>query len=639
MQRSPKALVIGAAGNIGRPLVTYLRSIGYSVLEVDARPGWRPEYLMADITHPLDLLPAFDWAPDVVFLLAASVGRMTCEQAGSLAITTNLAGINNVLQLCKRTSSVCVFFSTSEVYGPGCEVMNDQTAVPQPNNRYGLSKWLGEQLVEYEVRTSKLRAVTLRPCMIYDEAEDVGDHRSAMIRFAANLARRKPIEVHRGSARGWLHVSDAVRAVEAAGHVPEYATINIGHPHIVPISVLAELIRVELGADSELIRSVTLPPQMTLVKHPTLERQRNLLGFEPLITLKEGVRRVCAVQSPHGSVRARRCATRRSADSPHRASTFVERVGASASLAHIALGGRVTVSGQVQATEPSRPGLTGGVLAPPLSAPATPADPHPDTGETPALHLVPAMCCACGDEPSEPVAVTEDFDLRTSPDTFLALQCQGCGSLFLSLVPGDDSAARIYPAGYRPIRVSRLIAPEPGAAVLSLGVTVPADGIGAPGSVGSYDFALLNLTLEHVPDPTGVLAAVHDALRPGARAVVVLHNIESPAFRFFRGRHWGGYDAPRQRRVLSVEGLRRLAAGAGLEVESLSTVAASDPWNRSMLRLCQDWQAPAWLADRFGDRAVASSALFAALDAVLRLLGRGALMVATLRRLERRPPP
>lgn len=297
MQRSPKALVIGAAGNIGRPLVTYLRSIGYSVLEVDARPGWRPEYLMADITHPLDLLPAFDWAPDVVFLLAASVGRMTCEQAGSLAITTNLAGINNVLQLCKRTSSVCVFFSTSEVYGPGCEILDDQNTLPQPNNRYGLSKWLGEQLVEYEVRTSKLRAVTLRPCMIYDEAEDVGDHRSAMIRFAANLARRKPIEVHRGSARGWLHVSDAVRAVEAAGHVPEYATINIGHPHIVPISVLAELIRVELGADSELIRSVTLPPQMTLVKHPTLERQRKLLGFEPLVTLKEGVRRVCAVQA------------------------------------------------------------------------------------------------------------------------------------------------------------------------------------------------------------------------------------------------------------------------------------------------------------------------------------------------------
>jgi nucleoside-diphosphate-sugar epimerase len=297
MQRAPRALVIGAAGNIGRPLVTYLRSMGYAVLEVDLRPGWRPDYLMADVTQPLDLLPAFDWAPDVVFLLAASVGRMTCEQAGSLAITTNLAGINNVLQLCKRTHSVCVYFSTSEVYGPACEVLDEEASQPQPNNRYGLSKWLAEQLVEYEVRTGNLRAVTLRPCMIYDEAEDVGDHRSAMIRFAFNLARGRPIEVHRGSARGWLHVSDAARAVEAAGHLTSYATINIGHPQIVPIATLAEMICHELGADPELIRTVSLPSQMTLVKHPTLERQRKLLGIEPRVSLEEGVRRVCAVQA------------------------------------------------------------------------------------------------------------------------------------------------------------------------------------------------------------------------------------------------------------------------------------------------------------------------------------------------------
>jgi nucleoside-diphosphate-sugar epimerase len=297
MARPPKALVVGAAGNIGGPLVAYLRTMGYAVLEVDIRPGWRPDYLMADMTHPLDLLPAFDWAPDVVFLLAAAVGRMTCEQAGSLAITTNLAGINNVIQLCARTGSVCVFFSTSEVYGPACDLMDDAATIPQPNNRYGLSKWLAEQLIEYEVRTGKLHAVTLRPCMIYDENEDVGEHRSAMIRFASNLARGTPIEVHRGSARSWLHVSDAVRAVEAAGHAARYAAINIGHPDIVPMTELAELIRGELGADPSLIRLTPLPPQMTLVKRPTLERQRAWLGIEPLVSLAEGVRRVCAVQS------------------------------------------------------------------------------------------------------------------------------------------------------------------------------------------------------------------------------------------------------------------------------------------------------------------------------------------------------
>ena len=288
-----RALVIGSEGNIGAPLVRYLRADGYDVLEADIRPGMRDDYVMADINHPIDLLEAFDWAPEVVFILSAMVSRVTCEQASGLAISTNLGGINNVLQLCKRVSAQTVYFSTSEVYGPEIEPMAEAAADPRPNNRYGLSKLLGERLVEYEVRTYGLRAVTLRPFMIYDEHEELGDHRSAMIRFASNLARSLPVEVHSGSARGWMHISDAVHAVEAAASLDEYAVINIGHPDVRPIEELAELIRAELDADPELVRVVDLPARMTLRKRPTLERQQELLGVEPQVGLEEGVARVC----------------------------------------------------------------------------------------------------------------------------------------------------------------------------------------------------------------------------------------------------------------------------------------------------------------------------------------------------------
>ena len=145
---------------------------------------------MADINHPLDLLPAFDWGPTSCSSWRPRSAAWPASRPASLAIATNLAGINNVLQLCKRAEARCVFFSSSEVYGPQLRPMDDSRSVPQPNNRYGLSKWLGEQLVEYEVRTSGLRAVTLRPCMIYDEDEDVGEHRSAMIRFAVQPGPR-----------------------------------------------------------------------------------------------------------------------------------------------------------------------------------------------------------------------------------------------------------------------------------------------------------------------------------------------------------------------------------------------------------------------------------------------------------------
>src|SRR5262245_38570969 len=226
---------------------------------------------MADINHPMDLLPAFDWQPSVVFLLSAMVSRVTCEQASSLAIATNLSGINNVLQLAKRAHSKVVFFSTSEVYGPECDPMDEADSNPKPNNRYGLSKLLGEQLVEYESRTHGLNAVVLRPFMVYDENEDLGDHRSAMIRFTSELALGRPIEVHRGSARSWLHISDAVRAIAAAADVREYSVINIGHPDVVPIEALAERVRREIGAPASLVCERDLPARMTAVKRPLLD--------------------------------------------------------------------------------------------------------------------------------------------------------------------------------------------------------------------------------------------------------------------------------------------------------------------------------------------------------------------------------
>jgi len=293
-----RVLVIGSEGNIGVPLVEYLRTRGHEVLESDIKPGWRPNYLMADINHPIDLLPAFDWKPEVVFILSAMVSRVTCEQAGSLAVATNMAGINNVLQLCRRVNAMTVFFSTSEVYGPKCDPMDEAVADPQPNNRYGLTKLLGEKLVEYEVRTNKLRAVTLRPFMMYDENEDLGDHRSAMIRFAWNLSEGRQIEVHRGSLRGWLHVTDAVRAIEAAMYVREYSVINIGHPDIRPIEELAERIRARLNAPDKLVKINDLPRQMTLKKNPTLVRQAEILGIRPIVSFEEGVERVCSRFAP-----------------------------------------------------------------------------------------------------------------------------------------------------------------------------------------------------------------------------------------------------------------------------------------------------------------------------------------------------
>lgn len=287
-----KAVVIGSAGNIGKPLVRYLKSLDYKIMEVDIKPGFREGYYVADITKPVDLLPILDFEPNYIFHLAAMVSRVTCEQSGSMAVDTNLVGTQNVIEIAKRCHAKLINFSTSEVYGPDIEVM-DESVAPHPNNRYGLTKLLAESLVEYEVQQHSLDAVTLRPFMMYDENEDLGDHRSVMIRFAHDLYLGQPVEVHSGSARGWLHVSDAVRAIEAATRVKEYAVINIGNPNVHTIEELAELVCEEYGADKSLIRHSALPIRMTLIKRPTLTRQKELLGIETQVQLEEGVKRVC----------------------------------------------------------------------------------------------------------------------------------------------------------------------------------------------------------------------------------------------------------------------------------------------------------------------------------------------------------
>ncbi len=287
-----KALVIGSEGNIGKPLVRYLKTKGYEVLESDIKPQWRENYIMADIKNIADLVPAFDWRPDVVFFLAAMVSRVTCEQAASLAVDTNLTGVQNVLELTKRAGAHLVYMSTSEVYGPEIEIMSEEV-IPKPNNRYGLTKLLSESLVEHDVKYHGLSAITLRPFMMYDENEDLGDHRSAMIRFVTNLSQGKEIEVHEGSERAWFNVKDAVRAIEAAAHVKEYTVVNIGSPDFRSIKELAELICDELGADKSLIKEVKLPKMMTLTKRPTLDRMENILGVKAEVSMEEGVKLVC----------------------------------------------------------------------------------------------------------------------------------------------------------------------------------------------------------------------------------------------------------------------------------------------------------------------------------------------------------
>ena len=312
-------------------------------------------------------------------------------------------------------------------------------------------------------------------------------------------------------------------------------------------------------------------------------------------------------------------------------------------------------------------------------------------GAQPSLTLVSVQCCICEHDDAEPVAVGEDFEYRSSADSFLAMRCRSCGLIYLNPRPTLDELPRIYPPTYHAYNFSknrfgivyrarstieagrllrwchdlpdnarildvgcgdgfhlgllraygkpgwRLEGVEPSASAArearKAGLTVH-EGIVQQLDLprDSYDLVLLIQTIEHVDDPVGVLRAVRSLLRPGGRVVIVTDNTDTIDFKIFQGRHWGGYHFPRHWNLFNRATLRALARKVEMEVETLGTMLSPVNWVYSLHNLLVDWGAPRWLVNRFSLASPGSLAVFTLFDAFWWLLGRGALLHATFRR-------
>src|SRR5215469_1492557 len=179
-----RVLVTGGAGFIGSNLVELLLDTGAEVLVVDDfRLGRRERLagspaasgltvLEGDIRSAEDLRPVTDFCPDTVFHMAALHFIPYCNAHPQEALDVNVLGLDTVLRAVRSAPvKTFVFPSSGAIYGFSDDPW-PETAPARPDEIYGISKWMGEQIMaRFHADMPGLRTVVARLFNTYGPRE------------------------------------------------------------------------------------------------------------------------------------------------------------------------------------------------------------------------------------------------------------------------------------------------------------------------------------------------------------------------------------------------------------------------------------------------------------------------------------
>lgn len=306
--RHSRVLVTGAFGFLGRHLVGSLSRIAREVVAVDrclydtrlAFPGNVEVHGNVDVSREVlrDLKP-FDF-----LVHAAGIASPYHYMAEPLAtIDAATTALRRVLDLAVRDGAPVLSFSSSEVYGnpdranvPTREGYNGDVSSIGPRACYDISKKMGETLCSVYHRQHGVRAVVVRPFNVYGPGMPRGDSR-VLPAFALKIARGEPLEVFDTGhqTRTFCYVTDAVAGfLRALARGQGGEPYNIGNPEP-EVSVLALAERVRAIVPGVQVRTVdypsTYPADEPRRRCPDVSKARQQLGYEPQVSLEEGLER------------------------------------------------------------------------------------------------------------------------------------------------------------------------------------------------------------------------------------------------------------------------------------------------------------------------------------------------------------
>ena len=194
----------------------------------------------------------------------------------------------------KRTKAKSFQASTREVYGepqvhPQTESYWGNVNPIGPRSCYDEGKRCAETLFFDYHRQHGLNIKVARIFNTYGPRMRLRDGR-AIPNFITQALLGEPITIYGDGSqtRSFTYVDDLVRGLVALLNSDESEPVNLGNPEEVTIRTLAEAVLELTGSDSELVEE-PLPIDDPKVRCPDIGRAREVLGWEPTVTLRNGL--------------------------------------------------------------------------------------------------------------------------------------------------------------------------------------------------------------------------------------------------------------------------------------------------------------------------------------------------------------
>jgi dTDP-glucose 4,6-dehydratase len=313
----PTSLVTGGAGFLGSHLCDELLRRGHRVICVDNLETGS----LNNIEHIRDSMfehknlniiePYFIDEPiDFVYHLASPASPIDYLRLPLATLKVGSYGTHHTLGLAKFHRARFLIASTSEVYG-------DPKVHPQPESYWGHVNPIGPRGVYDEAkryaealtmayhRQQGVDTAIVRIFNTYGPRMRPHDGR-AIPTFLRQALQDRPITVFGDGSqtRSFCYVEDEIRGLIALAESGYHEPVNIGNPDEFTLLELAKTVIEVTGSKSEIVFEA-LPTDDPQVRQPDISLARAILGWEPQVSLREGLRRTIEQAGAEALVGAR----------------------------------------------------------------------------------------------------------------------------------------------------------------------------------------------------------------------------------------------------------------------------------------------------------------------------------------------